>query len=663
MKKIILLLSLSLLLSTVVYAEKIFPNCPVESDEEMEIQQIIGQGLFDYLKNPEESSITQDELKDVIDFYFGSDSCYNKGSRTKADYIAILNKIRKVGFLNFQQGTTCALKNTVVPNGTWHREFICIDGLMHPDCTNESASCPAGTLCNATSGRCYQEESYLYSCANSTIEPNYYILQNDVQANESTCFTLGADHTVLDLNGFTIHTEEGAHAVQVNAQKVTIKNGGISGFSSAISVQGSQNVVDGVTVEQSSNGLAVDINGNFNMVSSVTAEQGSGVRVTGNRNAISGLVASGNKIIGNNNWIKDSTIDGKNIAGSKGIYLTGTGNNVTDNTISKHKAAGIHVFSSSKGYIKDNIFSSNYDGIYLQNSEHTIVTDNTIGSSSSKAIYLRSTKSAAVNRNTINGGVHSIRLSHSDSNAMKHNTIIGSSYGPYLYRSDSNRVYYNDITNVKNYGTYVKYSYRNYLFANDIINSKKEGIYLSRSHKNTLSSNDVENSKSYGIRLSSSDSNKMRYNDVIKAKKSGYRLYDSDKNLLWRNDAVEGNSYGFYIYNSDKNKLSFDIAKRNKGRGFYLSSSSSSSYKVSKYNDLNRIRSYDNKYYGIFLRYHKYTKLRNTVSCGNKVADLACAHKPSTFSDNTAEKSSSAYGGCKKSVSKCSDVEYFYGRN
>ncbi len=158
MRKIILTMLLCCLFSVSVSAAKIFPNCPTESDEDGEVQQIIGRGLFEFLKNPEQSKVTADELKDVIEFYFALDSCYTKGMRTNLHYIDILNKISNIGYIQVQPGNDCTLNTTTIQNGSWYEEFYCIDGLLHADCTDTNAECPQGTLCNATSGRCYGDE-------------------------------------------------------------------------------------------------------------------------------------------------------------------------------------------------------------------------------------------------------------------------------------------------------------------------------------------------------------------------------------------------------------------------------------------------------------------------------------------------------------------------
>jgi hypothetical protein len=160
---------------------------------------------------------------------------------------------------------------------------------------------------------------------------------------------IGASHVTLNLNGHLIGGNSGATAVVVNPgmTNATVQNGRITGFNTAVLVQGAFGKVQGVRAWNNSYGVVLSaadstvVTGNTlydNIVDGVRVFSGQKVQITGNflrentddgvfvQAAAPSVTISGNKAISN---------------GSVGIDVDGPNAHVTGNVANGNTADGI----------------------------------------------------------------------------------------------------------------------------------------------------------------------------------------------------------------------------------------------------------------------------------------------------------------------------------
>ncbi len=157
-KTFALIIGMSLFFIVPVTAQDVFLNCPSQADENNEISSMIGSALFNFLKDPEKSKVSTDEIIDLVEFYFAKESCYSNGGNSNAPIINILNKIKDVGYLQFPQGGTCTINEAAVQNGTCHNQYYCEDGEATQNCALCNFNCQGTQSCNDQTGKCEEPQ-------------------------------------------------------------------------------------------------------------------------------------------------------------------------------------------------------------------------------------------------------------------------------------------------------------------------------------------------------------------------------------------------------------------------------------------------------------------------------------------------------------------------
>ncbi|PKP52682.1 MAG: hypothetical protein CVT90_02555, partial [Candidatus Altiarchaeales archaeon HGW-Altiarchaeales-3] len=302
-----------------------------------------------------------------------------------------------------------------------------------------------------------------------------------------------------------------------------------------------------------------------------------------------------------------------------GIYLYGSGNNITSNSINLNDLYGIYLMDSSDNSIINNtVTSNNNNGIYLQYSSQNTIINNTVTFNNYYGILLEDSSDNTLLGNDLtknkvyslfdngNGGEgcnnvenntggdigKPIRYEHdksginiSDTNEYSEiifcnvrDSIISNvtisnpestSDGIIFVYSDNNVIENSNLHN--NYhGIYLRNSLNNELAGNTVNSNYYRGIYLRHSDSNTLIENTAE-LNDYGIYLDNAKSNNITGNTVNLNKKSGMYLSNSDENALAGNTANLNKNYGVYLSYSIQNNIINNTANSNDETGIYIS--------------------------------------------------------------------------------------------
>jgi parallel beta-helix repeat protein len=169
-----------------------------------------------------------------------------------------------------------------------------------------------------------------------------------------------------------------------------------------------------------------------------------------------------------------------------GFTIRGSGSTLVD--------AGIAIFYTDYGRIENNIIISNYNGIYLSNSDYFNITNNDLSSNDDHTISLVSSSNNSIYNNKVTNNDHGIRLSDSSDNNVMDNDVSSNSFNGILFSQSS----YNTITN-------------------NIVNlNGGNGIKFDESSNNIIANNNVTNSGYFGIHIRlSSNNNRIHHNYIL----------------------------------------------------------------------------------------------------------------------------------------------------
>ncbi|MCK4614445.1 MAG: right-handed parallel beta-helix repeat-containing protein, partial [Thermoplasmata archaeon] len=157
--------------------------------------------------------------------------------------------------------------------------------------------------------------------------------------------------------------------------------------------------------------------------------------------------------------------------------------------------------------------------------------------------------------NISNNNRSGIYLGNSEHNALSNNTCNSNNwYGIHLYYSDYNTISNNNISNNNRGGIYLRYSDNNTLSNNNISNNDDDGINVKSSNNNILSNNNISNNNRNGIYLRYSDYNTLTNNTCNSNNHNGIYLITSNHNTL-TNTTILGNRIGIYLHRSSSNNI------------------------------------------------------------------------------------------------------------
>ena len=174
--------------------------------------------------------------------------------------------------------------------------------------------------------------------------------------------------------------------------------------------------------------------------------------------------------------------------------------------------AGIRLLNVTNSQLIDNDCSSNYRGIYLEDSDFNTVSGNT-ANDNHYGIYLKYSDNNDISGNTVSKNSCGMRLEISANNTVSGNTANDNWYGIYLSYSDFSIVSGNTANN-KWYGICLLVSNNNTISGNTA-NNNDGGINLWTNCNNNNISGNTANYNLYGIYLDGSNYNTVSGNTLM----------------------------------------------------------------------------------------------------------------------------------------------------
>jgi parallel beta-helix repeat protein len=213
--------------------------------------------------------------------------------------------------------------------------------------------------------------------------------------------------------------------------------------------------------------------------------------------------------------------------GDYGIYLSGAGNNIIENsTVSESKRHGIYVRYSSYASIKNsNIGPNNWNGIYFFGSSNGDVINCTIHSNSFEGI---STSASS-----------DIKILDSESYSNEVDGI-------HIFMSSNITIINSRAHDNSNNGIGLKLADNVVIDNCEIYSNVEDGIYLPDSFNCTIKNSNIYNHKN-GIYLFNSSVMTIKNSVIYNNAKTGITFLDSSHNTLDNLDIYSSGNYGIYM--------------------------------------------------------------------------------------------------------------------
>jgi parallel beta-helix repeat protein len=199
-----------------------------------------------------------------------------------------------------------------------------------------------------------------------------------------------------------------------------------------------------------------------------------------------------------------------------GFTIRGSGSTLVD--------AGISLFYVFNGRIEYNNVISNYNGIYLSNSDYINITNNDLSSNDDHTIYLAGSSNNSIQNNNVTNNDHGIYISHSSDNSVLYNNVSSNNFNGILFSQSSNIT----LTN------------------NNVNQNGGNGIKLDDSSNNTIAYNNVTNSGYFGIHFRLSSNNNRFHHNYILNNFGQVFIESTSLSNIWDDGNGEGNYWSDY---------------------------------------------------------------------------------------------------------------------
>jgi len=281
------------------------------------------------------------------------------------------------------------------------------------------------------------------------------------------------------------------------------------------------------------------------------------VYVTGNYVNVSGFTVAGSTLYGYEIYVNgdNCNISDNGIAeGGWGIYLSDSDNSIVSrNNISVEHINGIVLLRCRDCLVEDNNANLNDNSISLRSSNNNTITNN-IANSYGTCISLDSSSNNTITNNIVNSNYpkkyYGISLDRSCNNLIADNDIANLDY--YCIglddHSSNNLIADNNIAN-SYWGIYSSASSNNNTLTNNNASNNEYGIYSLYSSNNTINNNSINNNlpdlNSYGICLLSTSTNNIITENTITNNEYGMYLYYSGNNEIYHNNFINNNKQAY----------------------------------------------------------------------------------------------------------------------
>lgn len=205
--------------------------------------------------------------------------------------------------------------------------------------------------------------------------------------------------------------------------------------------------------------------------------------------------------------------------------------------------ACVEIHISDNCTVEDNDCTSSWYGVYSKDLFDLTIRNNSLPHSA-VGVYVSNVKRALVERNTCIDNANGIEIYDAWYMTVRNNTCQGSSMG---------------IS-----ATFFQYGVIEH---NDCSGNNMAGLYTVESHYNMIRNNDFSDSD-YGIWLSFGDSHStIRENNCTSNSVNGIRMGDASENMVIHNIVKQSAAHGLYVYNSNGNFFYFNIIVQDNGAG------------------------------------------------------------------------------------------------
>jgi len=293
--------------------------------------------------------------------------------------------------------------------------------------------------------------------------------------------------------------------------------------------------------------------------------------------------------------------------------------------------AGVKLTNVQNGLLFNNsigIDDFNWNGIYLNNSQNIIISENYIRDSGYGIRMIRGCLNINITMNyIIETWLNAIHFqSNCDQNILINNYITDADEGIHLEeKCDQNRLINNTITDISDYGVYIStncnnteissnllteigyhnglekpainienYCYNNSITKNKIRYNHLDGISIQQNcDMNYINENIIENNPENGIIIDSCGDNYLINNQICNNVYRGINLINCPNSHMIKNNVSNNPNYGLYIQSSNYCEITENLINNN-NPGYSLRLSNSNNANISR----NEIR---NNYYGLYL--------------------------------------------------------------
>ncbi len=234
------------------------------------------------------------------------------------------------------------------------------------------------------------------------------------------------------------------------------------------------------------------------------------------------------KIINSNKFftLQNNTVRGAGVGQNGGIAILNSKNGkIIENNCSNNGInPGIYILDSENITVSENNATNNYAGIFLWNSNESLIELNTLDFNSDTGIYLFQNNF----NNTISG------------NFAKNNTIQGIR----IQDSNLNNITGNNLINNTKYGIFLDTANNNTITNNLFIDNVEKGALIRDSWNNTFIDNLFLNNILYGVHIDNinCENNQFIQNNFTS---NGINAYDEGQNNDWNTTTI-GNYWGNY---------------------------------------------------------------------------------------------------------------------
>jgi parallel beta-helix repeat protein len=240
-----------------------------------------------------------------------------------------------------------------------------------------------------------------------------------------------------------------------------------------------------------------------------------------------------------------------------GVKIDGKDNVVIKDCHINNFYYGVEALNSvgTKIIESNNIESNTFYGVYLHNSNQTLIDSNDI-TDDNNGIYQINSFATNVTNNTINlhRKFYAVYSYGSDLLAVENNTMGQNYHGVYLVNSDNSLILNNTITDSDKYNIFIQTTSTDANITKNTIERAQYGLYIkSSSDSPIIDENTIYNNSVTGLYISDTPSSSIKHNNISTNVINVYTTNASSTSLL--NNTVDFAATGIRLHNSSMSNI------------------------------------------------------------------------------------------------------------